>query len=65
MQSPTTSFSHEQVVFFQQRYDKGYDLDIDLNYNLWLHQEHWKKLHSYSLKRRYSCDNLTTYQFCQ
>jgi len=39
MQSPTTSFSPEQVVFFQQRYDKGYDLDTDPSYNLWLQQE--------------------------
>jgi len=40
MQSPTTSFSPEQLVLFLQRYENGYDLDIDPNYNLWLQQEH-------------------------
>ena len=39
-QPQTASFSPEQVVIFQRRYENGYDLDIDPHYNLWLQLEH-------------------------
>ena len=37
---PPTPFTEEEVQRFRQRYEEGYDLDIDERYNVWLKVVH-------------------------